>query len=95
MRIAIVLGAAALAGCATADKYTTADGRTAYLISCDGAVQTIGACYSKAEEVCKGGFEVASRTERSSPVGTFSPYGASIGTAESRNIEVICKSAAS
>lgn len=92
MRLAIVLVASALGGCVTADKFTTADGRTAYVISCDGSVQSIGACYAKAEEMCGGGFEVANRSERSSPIGTISPYGGSLSTVETRNIEVVCKS---
>lgn len=80
-----------MAGCATAQKFTAADGRTAYIISCDGSVQTIGACFQKAEESCGGAFDIVDRREASRPVVTPTQYGPVLNSADSRSLEVVCK----
>src|SRR5262245_48146918 len=43
----------ALAGCASATRMTTPDGRQGYTVECSGAMQDWDACFVRADQLCK------------------------------------------
>jgi hypothetical protein len=50
------------AGCATASKTYTADGRPGYDVHCNGAALTWAACSAKAGELCEAnGYDILER----------------------------------
>lgn len=57
-----ILSLVQVAGCATASKTYTADGRPGYDVHCNGAALTWAACSEKAGELCEAhGYDVLER----------------------------------
>lgn len=52
----LVLGSLLLASCASAQSFTTADGRSAFMINCRNS-STVE-CYAKARETCGGNYDL-------------------------------------
>ena len=59
-----------LSGCLTAaQKVHGPDGRQYTRIECNGAIQTMAACYDKANEVCPQGYFLAGQDQREQEIG--------------------------
>lgn len=83
MRLLIVLAALAAVSCVSAKPFVTADGRSAFLIKCNGDRLDITSCYDKARESCGGDYDILHRTEDQQIIEDIS-------TAV-RTIEIACK----
>ena len=79
-------------GCVSVESYTRPDGKTAYLIECNGGIQSMAACMNKAAEVCAGPYEVLNRDQAMAPVATISNGTGSMVAASFRTLEVSCAS---
>lgn len=90
--IAVVALALGLGGCVSVEPYKTPDGRTGYLIECNGGLQSMAACMNKASELCAGPYEILNRDQTTAPVGTIANGTGSITPATFRTLEVACKS---
>lgn len=65
-----------LAGCATSTEMYLPEGSKGYNISCDGTMQSMGACFQKAGELCGSrGYTLLDRE------GEAIPFGVSTGSA--------------
>lgn len=84
MKRLLVLAALAAGSCATAKPYTTSDGRTAYLVKCNGERMDITACYEKAREACSGDYDILHRSEGQQTIDE--DYSTAV-----RTLEVACK----
>ena len=91
MRGILVVGLLMLGGCVSAEAMKLPDGRTGYVIECNGGLQSMAACMNKAAEVCAGPYEVLNRDQSTAPVATFSNGTGSIVPAKFRTLEVACK----
>ncbi|WP_341519823.1 hypothetical protein AABC73_14825 [Pseudomonas sp. G.S.17] len=56
LAVLVFAGVTTLAGCTTAQKIDRPDGTVEYQIAC-GAATGWGICYSRAQEVCPGGYK--------------------------------------
>jgi hypothetical protein len=85
MKAALVILAAALAGCsATVQKIPTPDGKSGFQVSCDGSASDWPACYEAAAKACPGGsYDVLNRDSNSTP----SAYGPIVR----RSMAIACK----
>lgn len=92
MKPVFILSALALASCVSVEPYKTPDGRTAYLIECNGAIQSIAACMNRAAELCGGPYDLLNRQEGGTLYGSVDDGDGVIGTTKDRTIEVACKS---
>lgn len=90
--MAVLLFPLALAGCVSVETYKTPDGRTAYLIECNGSVQSMAACMNRAADLCKGPYEILNRAESDALYGSTTDGDGVIGTIKNRTLEVACKS---
>ena len=54
--LALLSGMALAAGCTTAQKIDRPDGTVEYQVAC-GAATGWGVCYSRAQELCPGGYK--------------------------------------
>jgi hypothetical protein len=68
MRILFLVSTFLLASCGTMDpeinpnKFTSANGKTAYSMLCSGIGQTLDACYTTADKLCPAGYNVLELT---------------------------------
>jgi hypothetical protein len=90
--IAATLACVTIGSCTSAKSFKGPDGRIAYMVKCNGGVQDITACYARARKTCGGDYEVVNRDEKGRVFVTPGYYGPTVGTAEYRSIEVVCKS---
>lgn len=82
----------AIAGCATAKKTYTADGKAGYSINCSGTALNWGMCYEKAGDVCgTKGYEVLEKIGDSGTLVAGSQSGLYGGSVINRSIIVKCK----
>lgn len=86
-----ILSALALTACVSVEPYTAPDGRTAYLIECNGGLQSMAACMNKASELCKGPYDVLNRDQSTAAVGAITNGTGTISAAKFRTLEVACK----
>lgn len=89
MRV-LAVGVLLLSGCVSVDSYTAPDGRKAYVIACNGGLQSMAACMNKAAELCAGPYEVLNKDQTMAPIGTMSNGVGSIVPAKFRSLEVSC-----
>ncbi len=70
-RIAFLLAAALLAGCASAQRAPLPGGGQGYMVSCSGIQLTLADCYAKAAKVCPAGYDVATKDLTSTVLNPF------------------------
>lgn len=81
-----------IAGCATASKTYTPDGKTGFNITCSGSVLSWGDCYQKAGDICGSkGYNLISQSGDQGSTVTSNQFGLYGGTVTSRSILVSCK----
>jgi hypothetical protein len=104
MKTAVLLVLAFLvAGCVSVKPVHLADGSTGHSISCNGALQNIGACIEKAGEICgSSGYSVVDQSGSAQPYsqaqGAFQAdktkavggFAATSGSIVTRNLFVKC-----
>lgn len=89
---ALLIAAAALAGCATSRTIVGQDGKPLHKISCDGSALSMDACYEKAGELCgSAGYDIVNQKGTATPFfyaggGTFSS-----GTMVTREVLARCR----
>ena len=83
MKCLVVLAALAAASCVHVKPFTTPDGKTAYLVECNGDSLDISSCYDKARETCGGDYEVLRRSEAQQIIEDIST--------PVRTLEIACK----
>jgi hypothetical protein len=92
--VAMLLSAALLAGCATADEMYMPDGRVGYNISCDAGMD---ACLQKASDLCGArGYDIYDAGSESNPYSYVVPNGAggyvaNSGTTVQRSMLIACR----
>lgn len=74
-------------GCVSVESFKAPDGRTAYVIECNGGLQSMAACYNRAAEVCGGEYDVLDNDQSVGVVGT----GGNLTPAKFRTLAVACK----
>jgi len=76
--------------CVSVESYQAPDGRTAYLVECNGGLQSMAACMNRAAELCGGPYEVLNRAQETATVGTFTNGVGSLTPVRLRTLEVAC-----
>ncbi|MEZ2296487.1 hypothetical protein [Variovorax sp. RCC_210] len=88
----LLVVAVALGGCATSRTITGQDGKPVHKISCDGAVQSIDACYEKAGELCgSAGYDVLNQGGDATPFFFASGNSFSSGAVITRTVFARCR----
>lgn len=89
--IAPILGALLLTACAFATPMNIS-GNPAFLIECNGALNSLSTCIRKANSVCPYGYELAGGREQPQGIGSVivTPGMGSVVQGVSRSIVVIC-----
>lgn len=71
MKLALILAAVSLAGCAQLkqgqQQPVIPEAKGVYFTTCSGTVEDWGSCHRKAKNVCRNGYEVLYKNEN--PVG--------------------------
>jgi hypothetical protein len=82
-----VLGLVLVASCASGPRtFPLPDGRTGYLVECNGSANSIASCYSYAAEVCGGKYEVVGQD---SSTGIVAVNGI-VGPLMKRSVQFTC-----
>src|SRR5258708_1076630 len=93
-RIALLAALLAISSCTQATDIYTPSGQKAVLIECHGMVQSMAACFKKANEVCPNGYRPVGAGGESYPVGSSVGSGSAsvsgnTGWAQSEQIAVM------
>jgi len=81
-----------VAGCATASKTFTSDGKEGYVIDCSGSALNWGMCYEKAGKLCgTKGYEVLEKSGDTGGMVTAGQYGLFGGSVINRSMVIKCK----
>jgi hypothetical protein len=93
MKLAFFLALAlAIGGCATSRTIIGQDGKPLHKISCDGAVQSIDACYEKAGELCgSAGYDIVNQGGSVNPFFVASGGTFTSGAAVYRTVFARCR----
>jgi len=103
MKTAVFVSALLLAGCVSVKPVHLADGSEGHSISCNGALQNMGACIEKAGDICgSAGYSVVDQSGSAQPFSqaqgalvsdpkkTTAGFTATSGSIVTRNLFVKC-----
>lgn len=90
--IVLLCAAALLAGCATAKKTYTPDGRQGYAVACSGEMLNWGDCYHKAGDICGArGYNIEAKSGDQGGAVSANQYGLYGGSVTTRSMIIACK----